>query len=242
MAEGYQCVRRKDTEGLLLPVVSSIISKEAWEDLQIRGANKYVSGKNTNLHVNVQFQSSSPLRRCFCRLVTEKSTFLLSSLHSRTRAPPLALSHSSAVLLPDLFHWTSKETKKSYEFSSRKKILRDGPKLFKGRFTFFTIPRYPLNSFHQPPVSGNYKSIHALLQPREQQSAGRALDWPESSATSAHRNLRKTKWMVNTSHVTQDTSRVTQDRPFSSWTFSFFQAYLHGGWGPNGVKKAPKCW
>lgn len=36
MAEGHQSVRRQDTEALLLPVVSSIISKEAWEDLQIR--------------------------------------------------------------------------------------------------------------------------------------------------------------------------------------------------------------
>lgn len=190
--------------------------------------------------MSVQFQSSSPLRRCFCRLVTEKSTFLLPSLHSWTRAPPPALSHSSAVPLPDLFHWISKETNKSYEFSSRKKILRDGPKLFNGRFTFFTIPRYPLNSFHQPPVSGNYKCIHALLQPREQHSAGcrqgrwgrprRALDWPKSSATFAHRNLRKPKWIVNTSHV-------TQDRPLSSWTFSLFQTHLHGGWGPNGARK-----
>lgn len=41
----------------------------------------------------------------------------------------------------------------------------------------------------------------------------------------------KPKWIVNTSH-----------RPFSSWTFSFFQTHLHGGWGPNGAKKAPKCW
>ena len=54
-------------------------------------------------------------------------------------------------------------------FHRGKKILRDGPKLFKGRFTFFTI--YPLNNFRQPPASGNYKSIHAPLQLREQHLA-----------------------------------------------------------------------
>ena len=54
-------------------------------------------------------------------------------------------------------------------FHRGKKILRDGSKLFKGRFTFFTI--YPLNNFHQPPASGNYKSIHAPLQLREQHPA-----------------------------------------------------------------------
>lgn len=78
----HTSLQDEDTEALLLPAGSSTISKEAWEDLQIRRAKNYVSGKNTNLHVNVQVQAGSPLRGRLCRPVTGKSTLLLLRLHS----------------------------------------------------------------------------------------------------------------------------------------------------------------
>lgn len=45
-----------DQEPLLLPAVSSATSKQALEDLEIKGVIEHVSEENMNSHLNVQFQ------------------------------------------------------------------------------------------------------------------------------------------------------------------------------------------
>ena len=61
------------------------------------------------------------------------------------------------------------------------------------------------------------------------------LDWPKSSSKFSQRNLWKNP---NEFLILVMWPKIS---PFSSWSSSFFQTYLHGGWGPNGAKKAPKC-
>lgn len=61
------------------------------------------------------------------------------------------------------------------------------------------------------------------------------LDCPESSPKCSQRNLWKNP---NEFLILVTWPKIS---PFSSWSSSFFQTYLHGGWGPNGAKKAPKC-
>ena len=122
-----------------------------------------------NSHVNAQFQGSLPQRRWFCCPVTvEKSTFLLWSLHSCTWDPPQSLNNDSAVLLLNLLHWISKETKQIVrKFSPRKKILRDRPiSLREDTFFSFTTPVCPLSNFRHPKILANTGSQLCVITTR----------------------------------------------------------------------------
>ena len=84
---------------------------------------------------------------------------------------------------------------------------------------------------------------------REVQWRGRARQWKPRTARDAggrqskagrpEAGLAETLSQVCLQELTENPNELLILSPFSSWTFCFFQTY--GGWGPNGIKKAPKC-
>lgn len=107
--------------------------------------------------MNIPFQACSPPRRCFCCLVTaERSPFLLLSLRSWTWDLLQSLNNDFAVLLLNLCHWISKETKQSIRAFSSKNTLRDYPCSLRKDTFFSSVSSKELPS---SPNTGNYKTV-----------------------------------------------------------------------------------